>query len=174
MAQTKKRSLPAWVLAAAFFMVALFFVKRIPYADKSFDVVYSQATQIDGYEGSPEAVRIYASPAIKMSQESPLWSLFGWICWIGIPVCAFVIGRDEYGKMKNSHLILAIPVVLCAVCWFAGYSASLDQGSLVIPLENLKTDFGASTETLEQIRHNDKKNIKDESGLLTDYFTTKK
>ena len=174
--------LPAWIGISAFLMLMLFVAKTYVTANKKFEVVYSAETQIAGYEKSPAAVRVYASPHIKMAEVPFAPKLLGWILWISIAVVGYWVGSDKYlgNKQVNSpnegewkKYLIWLPVVLCAIVWFASYSASMDQGSLVTTAENLVNMYGIPQSTLDKVISHEIKNISDEKGLLTAYFTGK-
>lgn len=164
------KKVPVWLLVAGAFMLVLFIAQRYVASNHKFEVVYSQGTTIPGYESSPDAARVYASPAIKWSEVPFAWKIMGWFFFFMIAAAAYYVQQKAFSNGKAVGAILA-PVLLCAVCWFAGYSASLDRGSLVTSVDNLKTAYGVPDKTIDYIKtHSGTKNIKDESGKLTAYF----
>ena len=181
------KKIASWVVVAAVFMagtqIAVSYVK----SNKKFEVVHSQAVVRDGDEDTGAEVRVYASPAIKWEQAPGIGKILGRIFWIMIAVAAWYIGTDRHLSkkeiMNNSEEgrsdgtgkaigIMIAPLVLCVVSWFAGYSASLDMGSMVKPLEEFRNEFKISDETISKIisEGGSGVNIKDENGLLTAYF----
>ncbi|MEO6610759.1 MAG: hypothetical protein ABIT05_01460 [Chitinophagaceae bacterium] len=171
-----------WMAVALSFMAILVFAKTYVANNNKFEVVHSQATQIPGYEGSPEGVRVYASPAVKWDAVAPGLKVLGWFFWCLVGVAAWFVGTDQslgkkslYKQPNNPWWMIFAAILLCAVTWFGGYSTSLDKGSLVKGFDDFKQEFQVSDAQAAKIRENGGAgtNIKDENGLLTDYFKSK-
>lgn len=175
----KNENQSSWIIVSllltVFMIVAYFYIRT----DKTFDVVYSSASQIPGYEASPESARIYASPAIKADETSPILNVLGWVMLAAVVFSCWWAGTDRHlskdlyndkADSTKARVAITLPLILAAVFWFAGYSASLDRGSLVTTIEDLRNNYKVPSQVIEQIRTNDVKNIKDESGLITEYF----
>jgi hypothetical protein len=177
--------LAVWMIVAASFMAILLFAKGYVANNNKFEVIHSQATKIPGYEASVEGVRVYASPAIKWDEAARFWKAAGWIFLLAIPVAAWYVGTDQsiFKKREelagiqnrtpnNSWWVIFVAILLCAGFWFAGYSASLDKGSMVKGFDEFKREFQISDAQAEKIREygGSGTNIKDENGLLTQYF----
>ena len=183
----KRRKLAAWVIASCCFMVAIqLFISLAVKSDKKFDVVYSQPVDREGYQDEPAAVRVYAAPALKWAEAPTAGKTFGFILWALIPLAGWYVGTDRYhGKTKVNDpkpdkgwfglLIFLVPVVLSIVFYIAAYSASLDQGSLVITYDEFITRFQIDQETARKIVNEGGAgtSIRDANGLLTAYFTGK-
>ena len=183
------KKMATWLAASLALMGVLLFGNLHVTTNNSFEVVYSQAhDRGPNYEGEPAGVRVYASPHIKWQEASGFGKGAGWVLWFLIPVVGYWIGSDKYlGNKSTATLKTApnsgewkkwmiwVPVLLCAIAWFAAYSASLDQGSMVKKFDDFTREFKISDRQAEKIINEGGSgtNIKDENGLLTQYFKGK-
>jgi len=184
----KVKKVASWVAVAAGLMAVLQIAVTYVKSNKSFEIVYSAEHKRPGYEDYLAQIRVYASPAIKWGETSDFGKGLGRVFWVAIAAACFYVGTDRHltrkpitnnsDEGKGNQLGKAIgivfaPVVACAITWFASYSASLDQGSLVKNFDEFKTEFKIDNETADKIVKEGGTgiNIKDNNGLLTAYFT---
>lgn len=159
------------------FLIAIIAVS----ADKRFSTVYaSETVNTSGNVFEAEA-RVYASPSIKWQQSNNKGLLF--ICLALIPVGGYFIASGALLKKKSPEsdpkgtsswllnmVVYCSPIIGAAVFGLSGYSASLDKGSLVTTVQDLKTNYGISDEQIQKLASGERRYIKDETGALAAYF----
>ena len=133
-----KGALVVGLSITAVYLFALIYVM----ANNNFEVVEFQAT-----DSQPANVRIYASPHMKWSEASGWGKALGILCFAGMWAAIWYVNNDKQVP-KNRSLktpqivgtaIIGLSLLLSIIFTFGSYSASLDQGSVV--MEKAKYDL---------------------------------
>jgi hypothetical protein len=185
----RKKKDTTWLFVGIGLMLLLFVGRTVTTSSKGFEVVHYQATQIDGYEAKPESVKITAGPALKKKQLSPAADILGWIFWVLVLGACWYVRNDMHQRNVRSNdaggrgflqgkgiAIILAPVLFCAVFWFAKVGSKLDHDSWQGSFTEFVDKFQISEEIQAEVREKGSSGnhyIKDENGLLTEYFKGK-
>jgi hypothetical protein len=175
---SKKKDVNGWIWSSLALSVILLIAYFVVATGDEFQVVYTQAHVIPGYEPIPAGITVYESPASRWSDVAGGLKMAGWICFILVAAGNFLAWKWDYklGTLGTPWARIGLcmgPVFLCMVLWFAGYSSRNDRGAYTGSFEKFKTEFKISEAQAAQIVKeggSGNLNIKDENGLLTQYF----
>lgn len=163
-----------WMALAGGIMAILLAAYFIGAKSEKFNVKYFQSSQIEGYEAKPATVEIYPSAAITFTDYIPAQRILGWLLFFAIPIICYR-KRDSVGEKWVVTVVLAC-MLGTGICWFARHGAKLSETHWTGSYQDFVTTFDVSDDVAEKVvaeGGSGQLNIKDESGLITEYFTGK-
>jgi hypothetical protein len=169
----------AGIIVGLIFTAFILFSVLYVWKNERHDVEFFAGSNHKYYENTPDAAQIQVSPALAWKQVSVFNKSMGWIFLVLIWVALWFVTTDRHlGKRKANDpykeangiavFIIALPLVLCAVFFFAGYSSKYSNNYVVV--ERSQFDSWINTGAIEQ---KGAKTYIDKADTIKPYFNKK-
>jgi hypothetical protein len=121
-------------------------------------VQFFAGSNFNGYEQTPPAAQIEVSPALAWEQVPTINKVLGWLFLGALWFAIWFVDTDRFqGKKKTTGpgkrqglavILILIPLILCAVFFFGGYSSKLSSNA--VSIERVRFDEWIKTGAVEQ------------------------
>jgi len=174
---TKKKKETGWLVYAILFMAICGGVYAWVSSGAEYTLKYDMLHPRDGYPDVPAWVTVWGGRGLKWAEVPGSAKIVGWVLFALIPLGAWYVGTERNKKKWQKGVFGFGPFALCLIMWIAPYSKSLDLGAYNGEYDKFISDFQVSPEQAAAIVKDGGSGtfeFKDESGLLKQYFKSKK
>lgn len=173
------------IISSSGFVVTLIFTVFIVFSvvhnwkNERYSVEFFKGSNHKYYENTPDAAQIQVSPALAWDHVPVVNKALGWIFLIVLWGAIWFVSTDRHlGKKKVTDpggdrnglavVLILIPLLLCAVFFFAGYASKYSSNYVVV--ERSQFDSWLSTGAIEQ---KGEKTYVDKADTIKPYFNKK-
>lgn len=170
------------IISSSGFIVALVFTGFLMFSvvhnwkNERYAVEFFSGSNHKYYENTPDAAQINVSPALAWDQVPAINKALGWIFLFALWFAIWFVSTDRHlGKKKVTDpggdrsglaiVLILVPLVLCAVFFFAGYASKYSSNYVVV--ERSQFDSWLSTGAIEK---KGEKTYIDKADTIRPYF----
>lgn len=172
-----KKKLSGWLVVSVLFVAICLGVYAYISSGTDFTLKYDMKHERVGYEDAPAWVTVSSGRGLKWDGVPKAFKTIGWVLCALIPLGAWYVGTERNKRKWQTPVYGFGPTALCLIVWLAPYSQSLDLGSYNGEYDTFVKEFKVSDEQAAAIIKEGGTGVfefKDESGLLTEWFKSKK